>query len=552
MAARARAGDRAAASWRRPSAGEPEHHRSRGWLRFPSRPLADARRRIATCGPSPRQQPADAYRILSVAGLRHAIDLRSLGYAGRTEAASGRMLFLSRIAVAAAALCVGVGLVAVGYKASRPAARPVEASVPGAERLAPAMPATAEPDPAPYAGLPAQAPAGVWLVEKGEGYEQYSNGLRIETGFAVTGPARRYRVFESDGRFGEAVYAAPAGILFHTTESDVWPLEASFNENLRDSSHRLLRYVSRNRLTLPDRPVRRVPGWRGRQSQPAPTLGGRRRARPPEPQQRVLQRGLRDAVGRRPGPPPPRPSSVQAAPTEYLRQRYGGSPPEMPTTAQPVNPRTLTARAPHGLGARVPRAGLPSVWPARAERPDSAPATRGVPEGGRGPGPASARPSRALRMKASRRGTRWTRSGASGRMYDRPGRSDGDTGAWLARRGARRVQPLAEANDGGRAQGPHLEVRKRTADGGPFSGANPVADGARASWLPTRRARGMETATQPPAFIPSPTRLHREHPRPERHPTTARATVPSSTAWLAGASASISTPTSAGPWRTAS
>jgi hypothetical protein len=44
------------------------------------------------------------------------------------------------------------------------------------------------------------------------------------------------------------VYTAPAGILFHTTESDVWPLEAAFNENLRDSSHRLLRYVSRNRL----------------------------------------------------------------------------------------------------------------------------------------------------------------------------------------------------------------------------------------------------------------------------------------------------------------
>jgi hypothetical protein len=40
----------------------------------------------------------------------------------------------------------------------------------------------------------------------------------------------------------------PVGLLFHTSESDVWPLEASFNESLRDSSQRLLRYVARNRL----------------------------------------------------------------------------------------------------------------------------------------------------------------------------------------------------------------------------------------------------------------------------------------------------------------
>ena len=35
----------------------------------------------------------------------------------------------------------------------------------------------------------------------------------------------------------------PVGILFHTSESDIWPLEGPFNENLRDSRQRLLRYV---------------------------------------------------------------------------------------------------------------------------------------------------------------------------------------------------------------------------------------------------------------------------------------------------------------------
>ena len=49
----------------------------------------------------------------------------------------------------------------------------------------------------------------------------------------------------------------PVGILFHTSESDIWPLEAEYNEDLRDSSHRLLRYIRRKvPLQLCDRPVR--------------------------------------------------------------------------------------------------------------------------------------------------------------------------------------------------------------------------------------------------------------------------------------------------------
>jgi len=187
------------------------------------------------------------YRILSVAGLRHTIDVRSLGYRAPTETAGGRMLVLSRIAVAGAALLVAVGLVSVAYKASRHAARPVEASAPRPASPARLSPPVAEPGPELHQAK-GIAPSAVWLVENGADFEQYSNGLRIDTSFAVPGPPRRYRVFEADGTFGPAVYSVPVGILFHTTESDVWPLEASFNENLRDSSHRLLKYVSRNRL----------------------------------------------------------------------------------------------------------------------------------------------------------------------------------------------------------------------------------------------------------------------------------------------------------------
>src|SRR6185503_16102375 len=86
-------------------------------------------------------------------------------------------------------------------------------------------------------------PSVVWLVEKGEHWEQYSNGLRIDTTQAVAGTPRQYRTFDLSGRLEPELRTQPAGILFHTSESDLWPLEASFNENLRDSSQRLLRYV---------------------------------------------------------------------------------------------------------------------------------------------------------------------------------------------------------------------------------------------------------------------------------------------------------------------
>jgi len=91
-------------------------------------------------------------------------------------------------------------------------------------------------------------PTEVWLVESGEGWEQYSNGLRIETGNAVRGEPRRYRVFTLSGGMGEEVVEHPVGILFHTTESHVWPLEATYNDNLRRNSRNLVGHVARDRL----------------------------------------------------------------------------------------------------------------------------------------------------------------------------------------------------------------------------------------------------------------------------------------------------------------
>ncbi len=134
---------------------------------------------------------------------------------------------------------LGAAAVALGaYRMSRP----VDAA-----------PAAADPNRMPVAeSLPllpqGVAPARIWLVEKGETWELFSNGLRIDTSYGVTGEPRRYRLFDRHSGVQSEVHTKPTGIVFHTSESDIWPLEESFNEKLRDSSQGLLRYLQRNHV----------------------------------------------------------------------------------------------------------------------------------------------------------------------------------------------------------------------------------------------------------------------------------------------------------------
>ncbi len=149
-----------------------------------------------------------------------------------------RRVRAATLAGVAAVLLLAVGLLGLGFKVTRSSA---EAAAPPPPR--PPRPAVAE----TLAALPAGvAPASVWLVEKGESSEQYSNGLRIDTTFAVPGEHRRYRVFEAGRGMSAETFDKPVGILFHTSESDIWPLDEAHNEKLRDSSHGLLRYLKRN------------------------------------------------------------------------------------------------------------------------------------------------------------------------------------------------------------------------------------------------------------------------------------------------------------------
>jgi hypothetical protein len=88
-------------------------------------------------------------------------------------------------------------------------------------------------------------PTTVWLADRGPGWELYSNGLRIETAYAVKGTPRDYRVHQRSGELLPQQHSRPIGILFHTSESDLWPLEPGFEKELRKGSQSLLRYVKR-------------------------------------------------------------------------------------------------------------------------------------------------------------------------------------------------------------------------------------------------------------------------------------------------------------------
>jgi hypothetical protein len=89
----------------------------------------------------------------------------------------------------------------------------------------------------------------VWQVEQTAASETYSNGLRIDTRFAVPNHRRSYAVFSADGATGVAGprRTEPAGIVFHTTESLQIPFEAGQNSRLKLLGESVLDFVARER-----------------------------------------------------------------------------------------------------------------------------------------------------------------------------------------------------------------------------------------------------------------------------------------------------------------
>lgn len=111
----------------------------------------------------------------------------------------------------------------------------------------------ATPVPAPVHRFAALAPVhtgpppDVWLVEQTASSETFSNGLRIDTRFAVKNHLRYYRAFPMDRPDGSGAITGsqPVGIVFHTTESRQAPFEAQKNQLLQRLGESLLEYVKR-------------------------------------------------------------------------------------------------------------------------------------------------------------------------------------------------------------------------------------------------------------------------------------------------------------------
>jgi hypothetical protein len=87
----------------------------------------------------------------------------------------------------------------------------------------------------------------IWPVEQTAEYDLYSNGLRIENRLAISNEPRSYSLIARDSATPGPNRAQPAGIVFHTTESDQAPFEAEQTHALKRIGEELLLYVRNKR-----------------------------------------------------------------------------------------------------------------------------------------------------------------------------------------------------------------------------------------------------------------------------------------------------------------
>lgn len=104
------------------------------------------------------------------------------------------------------------------------------------------------PPPAPQAAA-VDVFTDVWLVDKTGELETYSNGLRIDDHYAVSNDPRvPYPVFRSAGTEAAPpeLRTQPAGIVYHTTESDQASFEPDQNKRLKRIGKEVLAFVKQN------------------------------------------------------------------------------------------------------------------------------------------------------------------------------------------------------------------------------------------------------------------------------------------------------------------
>ena len=106
-----------------------------------------------------------------------------------------------------------------------------------------------EPFPANGRARPAENVGNIWLAEEADGYEWYSNGLRIDNTYRVQNEPRFYQMLDRrDGmRPSEDWKSEPVGIVYHTTESPQAPFGPEQNATLQRLSKSLLMHIRDNR-----------------------------------------------------------------------------------------------------------------------------------------------------------------------------------------------------------------------------------------------------------------------------------------------------------------
>ncbi|HZS07119.1 MAG TPA: peptidoglycan recognition family protein [Blastocatellia bacterium] len=107
-------------------------------------------------------------------------------------------------------------------------------------------PGTVLANPARY--LPDYKPEKVWLVEKKENYERYSNSARILTDYEVDNHPRQYYIASRGAEVpGKAVYHEPVGIIYHTSENEMVEFKPGNNDSIQAKTRGLLGYVREKR-----------------------------------------------------------------------------------------------------------------------------------------------------------------------------------------------------------------------------------------------------------------------------------------------------------------
>ncbi len=109
----------------------------------------------------------------------------------------------------------------------------------------------------PHRALTAKAPANadvfanVWLVDKSDDFETYSNGLKIDDHYAVSNQNRLfYPVYQPgkiDSTSPQEWRSEPAGIVYHTTETDQARFAPDQTPVLKRIGKEVLTFVQQNR-----------------------------------------------------------------------------------------------------------------------------------------------------------------------------------------------------------------------------------------------------------------------------------------------------------------